>query len=111
MSGKATYRLAARLLPGYLERLFAGTGVTLGDLKAFIPHQASAKALAHLETALGLPADAVVRVLEDRGNQMAASIPVALNHAIESGRLQRGDLVAMVGSGAGLSFGGVVLRY
>lgn len=111
MSGKATYRMAAQLLPGFLDRLFGGAGVRLDELAAFVPHQASAKALKHLEHALGLPAAALVRVLEDRGNQMAASIPVALNHAIESGRVQRGDLVALVGSGAGLAFGGVVLRY
>jgi 3-oxoacyl-[acyl-carrier-protein] synthase III len=111
MSGKATYRMAAQRLPGFLERLFGAAGVRLDELAAFVPHQASAKALKHLELALGLPSAALVRVLEDRGNQMAASIPVALNHAIETGRVKRGDLVALVGSGAGLAFGGVVLRY
>lgn len=46
-----------------------------------------------------------------RGNQMAASIPGALHQAIASGRIVRGDLIGLIGSGAGLAFGGAVLRY
>lgn len=111
MAGKATYRMAAARLPGFLARLLEEAGVGLEELAAFVPHQASAKALNHLQVALGLPPAALVRVLADRGNQMAASIPVALNHAVEKGSVRRGDLVALVGSGAGLAFGGVVLRY
>ena len=111
MDGKATYRMAAQRLPVYLERLLARAGIGLGDLSAIVPHQASAKALAHLQAALGLPEDKIVRVLTTRANQMAASIPVALHHAVASGAIQRGDTIALVGSGAGLSFGGAVLRY
>ncbi|MDQ8035352.1 MAG: 3-oxoacyl-[acyl-carrier-protein] synthase III C-terminal domain-containing protein [Bordetella sp.] len=111
MSGRATYRLAAQKLPGFMRGLFQRAGVGVGDLACMIPHQASVKALDHLQRALRLPSDALVRILETHGNQMAASIPLALHHAIEAGRLRRGDLFAMVGSGAGLSFAGAVLRY
>jgi 3-oxoacyl-[acyl-carrier-protein] synthase-3 len=111
MQGRATYRMAAQRMPQFLERLFERACVRLDQLGCIIPHQASAKALAHLEAMLKLPADMLERVIASRGNQMAASIPVALHHAITSGRLQRGELVALVGSGAGLSFGGAVLRY
>ncbi len=111
MSGKATYRLAAQHLPRFMERLSARAGVGVGELRKLVPHQASAKALRHLEQALGLRADLLVRVLESHGNQLAASIPVALHTAIERGEIVRGDLIALVGSGAGLSFGGAVLRY
>lgn len=111
MQGRATYRMAALRLPRFLERLFERAQVGLAQLRCIIPHQASAKGLAHLEAALKLPSEMLVNVLATRGNQMAASIPVALHHAITSGRLQRGDLMALVGSGAGLSFGGAILRY
>lgn len=111
MYGRSTYRLAAQKLPQFMGTLFARAGVEVGDLSCLVPHQASAKALDHLERALRLPRDAVLRILETRGNQMAASIPLALHHAIETRRLRRGDLFAMVGSGAGLSFAGAVLRY
>ena len=80
-------------------------------MRCLVPHQASAKALTHLQRALGLDEACLVRILQTHGNQMAASIPLALHHAIECGRLRRGDLFAMVGSGAGLSFAGAVLRY
>lgn len=111
MQGRATYRMAAQRLPQFLDRLFERARVGLDQLSCIIPHQASAKGLAHLEAALKLPSNMLVRVLATRGNQMAASIPVTLHHAITSRRVQRGDLMALVGSGAGLSFGGAILRY
>ncbi|MGN6283385.1 beta-ketoacyl-ACP synthase 3 [Frateuria sp.] len=111
MRGPATYRMAALRLPAFLRQLFERANVTLERLACIVPHQASVKGLAHLEAALRLPADLLVRRLHERGNQLAASIPVALHHAVTSGRLKRGQLVALVGSGAGLSFGGSVLRY
>ena len=111
MAGKPTYRLAAKVLPGYFERLFERTGVRAADLKRLVPHQASVKALKNLEYLLCMQAGSIVRVLATRGNQMAASIPIALHHAIESRQVERGDLVALVGSSAGLSLGGAVLRY
>lgn len=111
MSGRATYRLAAQRLPGFMRGLFDKAGVEVGDLKRLVPHQASVKALDHLEVALGLPREAMVRILPTHGNQMAASIPLALHHALMQGGLRRGDLFAMIGSGAGLSFAGAVLRY
>lgn len=111
MQGRRTYRMAAARLPAFLDRLFTRAGVAIDDIHRIIPHQASAKALAHLQTLLNLSADKLERVLAERGNQMAASIPVALHHAVAAGRVKRGDVVALVGSGAGLSFGGVVLRY
>jgi 3-oxoacyl-[acyl-carrier-protein] synthase III len=111
MEGKATYRMAAQLLPGYMQRLFGATGIAPEQLHKIIPHQASAKALDHLQAALKLPDDMLVRTLESRGNQLAASIPIALHHAICSATVVRGQLIALVGSGAGLSFGGAILRY
>jgi len=111
MSGRQTYRLAAQKLPGFMQALFVRAGVGVEQMQRLVPHQASAKALAHLQRALGLREDSLVRVLQTHGNQMSASIPLALHHAIDGGQLRRGDLFAMVGSGAGLSFAGAVLRY
>ena len=111
MNGRATYRMAAQRLPDFIARLLHRAGVGLDAIRRIVPHQASAKALQHLERLLELAPDRLVRVLETRGNQMAASIPVALHHAVTQGRIARGDTIALVGSGAGLSFGGAVLRY
>lgn len=111
MRGRKTYRMAAQRLPAFLERLFARAGIKLDDIRRIIPHQASAKALAHLEALLGLPEEKLVRIIARRGNQMAASIPATLHHAVTSSQVKRGDTIALIGSGAGLSFGGAVLTF
>ncbi len=111
MDGKATFRMAARFLPGFSEQLLTAAGVGRDDLSCLIPHQASGRALDKLDSILGIPLTKVVRTIHHRGNMVAASMPGALHHAISSQRLRRGDLFALMGTGAGLSLGGAVLRY
>ncbi|MGO4702061.1 beta-ketoacyl-ACP synthase 3 [Dyella sp. 2RAB6] len=111
MHGRRTYRMAAQKLPAFLERLFARSGVSPDAVDRIIPHQASAKALAHIESLLQLQPGKMVKVLATRGNQMSASIPVTLHHAVTTGEVKRGDTVLLLGSGAGLSLGGAVLTY
>lgn len=111
MDGRATYRLAAQHFPGFLGALLADADVSLTEIDWFVPHQASGKALDHLTRLLSLPARKIVRTLPEVGNQVAASLPNALHQAIADGRIQRGQTVALLGSGAGLSIGGAVLRY
>ena len=73
--------------------------------------QASGLALDAITDALGWPADRMLRTLDTLGNTVAASIPLTLHEGITSGCIRRGDKVIMFGTGAGLSFGGVVLTY
>lgn len=110
MDGRATYRLAARHFPGFLDHLMASAGTSLDDLACVVPHQASGEALRHLSRALGVPEARQVRTLAHLGNQVAASIPTALHHALREGRAGRGERIALLGTGAGLSLGGMVLR-
>lgn len=111
MSGRKTYKLAAQVLPQFLQSLLGRARLDPSAIRCWVPHQASHKAIAHLQSALALPAERVMRVIRERGNQIAASIPVTLHHAISGGHIVRGDLVALIGTGAGLSLGGAVLRY
>jgi len=111
MNGRATYRLAAQKLPGFLDRLWTRAEIDPRNITCIVPHQASGKALSHLREALQLPHEQLVDVLATRGNQIAASVPCALHVAIRDGRVQRGGSIALVGSGAGVSFGGIVLSY
>jgi len=111
MDGRALYKLAARKFPSFLRHLLAKAGVNLADIATFVPHQASGKALDYLQAVLNVTPEKIVRILAQQGNQVAASIPSALHHAIGTGRIQRGDVVALLGTGAGVSLGGVVLRY
>jgi len=111
MDGPAVFRLVARHMPGFVDTLLHAAGVHRDDLTLLVPHQASHLAMRHITRALGIPRDRVIDIYADHGNQVAASLPSALHVAICSGRLRRGDIALLLGSGAGVSLGGIVLRY
>ncbi|MEZ6003608.1 MAG: ketoacyl-ACP synthase III [Planctomycetota bacterium] len=108
MDGPEVLRFTLRKAPRFLRRL-------LGDLDrdsidCIIPHQTSKAGLDALER-LGMAGDRIVRILPTLGNCVAASIPLALYEAVQSGRLQRGQRALLVGTSAGLTLGGAVLVY
>jgi 3-oxoacyl-[acyl-carrier-protein] synthase III len=111
MDGPGVFKATARRFPAFMARLLDDCGVSLDDLALIVPHQASAAALEHLRRALPIPRERVVDIFADHGNQIAASMPSALHAALSTGRLKRGDTALLVGSAAGLSLGGAVLRY
>lgn len=110
MDGQTAFRIAARYLPRFLRALMDEAGVSYDDLACIVPHQASGPALDHGLERLGIPPEKVIRTFGQLGNQIATSIPTALHHAITSGRLQRGELALLIGTSAGLSLGGMVVR-
>ena len=110
MDGPRLFRLAAEALPAFARRLCADAGLALDDVDVVVPHQASAATLRLLGRRLGV-ADRIVSIVETHGNCIAASIPLALDHAIGTGRLRRGQTALLIGTSAGVSLGGLVLRY
>jgi len=76
-----------------------------------VPHQASQHGLDLLTQRLGFRAEQVVSNLATRGNTVAASIPLALSEAVHAGRIRRGDQLALIGAGAGLTLGAMALVY
>jgi 3-oxoacyl-[acyl-carrier-protein] synthase-3 len=111
MDGRGLYRLTRSHLPPFVERLLAAAGRGLDGIDCIVPHQASGQGLDHMVAALGMAPERVVRILPEVGNQIAASLPSALHQAIVDGRLRRGQHCLLLGTGAGLSLGGAVLRY
>jgi len=111
MDGKAVYRLVAGVMEGFCGQLLRDSGRTLNDLAAVVPHQASRLAIDHLRARLRVPADKVVDVFDELANQVGASLPSALHRAVSTHRVRRGDDVLLIGSGAGVSLGGMVLTY
>jgi 3-oxoacyl-[acyl-carrier-protein] synthase-3 len=111
MDGPGVFKATARRFPRFMAGLLDACGVKEGDIDLIAPHQASAAALAHLKRALPALEGKVVDIFADHGNQIAASMPSALHHAIASGRLKRGDQVLLLGTAAGVSLAGGVLRY
>jgi 3-oxoacyl-[acyl-carrier-protein] synthase-3 len=102
MDGPLAYRVAARRMPRFVEALLAEAGHKLDDMDLIVPHQASGHALELMGKRLGLQSSRIVRTLSDCGNQVAASMPGALSSAIGAGRIQRGDRMLLIGTGAGV---------
>lgn len=110
MDGQAVFRLAARRLGTFIDDLVAQAGLTLADIDLVIPHQASRHGLDFLARLLRLPRERLVDIFATHGNQVAASLPSALHAARREGRLRPGMHALLIGTGAGVSFGGLVLR-
>jgi len=110
MDGKALYRVTAAALPGFLDRLLGQAGLRREDIDLVVPHQASPHALAHIIRRGGFAPERVFDRVRTIGNQVAASIPVALNLAAVDGRLQPGMRVLLIGTSAGVSLGGAILE-
>ncbi|MCX6550342.1 MAG: 3-oxoacyl-ACP synthase, partial [Acidobacteria bacterium] len=111
MDGKAVFHLVAGQLAAFVQDLVTTAGVPLANIAVVVPHQASAHALRYTRSRLHLRTDQMVDIYASHGNQVAASLPSALHEAVVSGRLRRGDHALLLGSGAGVSLGGVVLCY
>jgi 3-oxoacyl-[acyl-carrier-protein] synthase III len=110
MDGKAVFKLASQQMTPFLDQLLSQAGVQLSDIRWVVPHQASHLGMAHLVKRLGLPKDRVVDIYASHGNQVAASMPTALHELFTQRPVATGDLVLMLGTAAGLSLGGAVLR-
>jgi 3-oxoacyl-[acyl-carrier-protein] synthase-3 len=110
MDGPLAYRITLQNMPAFLDRLLGAAGVSIGDIDVVVPHQASAFGMAHLRRRLGVPSGKVIELLATRGNQVAASMPMALKYALDEGLARRGDLVLLIGTAAGITLGGAVMR-
>ncbi|ULH15058.1 ketoacyl-ACP synthase III [Deinococcus sp. KNUC1210] len=107
MQGLGVLKLASRVVPGFLERLRPGLSSGLPGIGRVIPHQASAAGLA-LMRRYGWPEDRVEVTLPHLGNVIAASVPLTLHQASTQGRAEEGETLLLVGTGAGLTAGGLI---
>lgn len=111
MDGPAVFKKAARLVPPFLEKFSEELGWSPQDYDQVIPHQASGHGMKLLRTRFGFRPERVFVHIQERGNCIAASIPLALTEAVQTGRIQRGNRVLLIGTGAGLSIGALALIY
>ncbi len=109
MDGKALFRLTAQHFKGFVADLLAKADWRQGDVALVVPHQASPAGLAHMIRQTGFAPAQVVDIAADYGNQIAASIPFAYDLARREGRIGAGDKVLLLGTSAGVSFGGLAL--
>jgi 3-oxoacyl-[acyl-carrier-protein] synthase-3 len=85
--------------------------MTIDDVDLLVAHQANERILHHASERMGIAPDKVAMNLDRVGNTSSASIPLALADALDSGQLQEGAMVLMVGFGAGLTWGSVLVRW
>lgn len=111
MDGKKVFKLAAKLVDSLVENLLCKAKLTMRDIDWFIPHQASLLAMHHIQKRVNIPTEKFVSIYSNHGNQIAASIPTALCTLIDSKQLHRGQLVLLMGTGAGLAAGGIIMEY
>ena len=109
--GREVYKFATKALPTAAKNAAAKAGLAIEDIDVFVPHQANVRIIETAAKNLGVPLDRFVTNLDMHGNTSSASIPTAFDEAVRSGRIKRGDKVCMVGFGAGLTLGAVILEY
>jgi 3-oxoacyl-[acyl-carrier-protein] synthase III len=111
MDGKAVYMFAVKAITDIMENLMAQSGLDIQDFKWIVPHQANARIVQAAAKRFGLPDDRFYMNIEEFANTSAASIPIAMDEMEKKGLLQKGDLVMTMGFGAGLTYGGTVIRW
>ncbi len=110
MNGKEVYRFVARVLPEYVEQLVANAGMKNEDIDYLIPHQANLRIIQAVQERLGYSEDKVITNIERFGNTSAASIPLALVESVEQGKVKLGSTAILTGFGAGMTWGGAIVR-
>jgi len=111
MAGSEVFKFAVRVINSSAEEVLAKAGLTKEDIDFFVPHQANIRIIESAMKRFGLTEDKVVVNLDRYGNMSSASIPVALNEAVEQGRIKKGDNLVLCGFGGGLTWGATVLKW
>jgi 3-oxoacyl-[acyl-carrier-protein] synthase-3 len=109
--GQQVYKFAVRKMLDATSRVLTRNGVSGADLGCFIPHQANLRIITATADRLGMARERVIINIEKYGNTSAGTIPLAMETAVEEGKLKKGDLVLMAAVGAGFSVGAVLLRW
>jgi 3-oxoacyl-[acyl-carrier-protein] synthase-3 len=111
MNGAEVFKFAVRVIPETTRRALAASGLGVDDVTWLVPHQANQRILDTVAERLGVPRERVVSTIANVGNTSAASIPLALDDLYTVGNLRPGDVLALVGFGAGLTWGAVIVRW
>ncbi|MCE9584736.1 MAG: ketoacyl-ACP synthase III [Planctomycetes bacterium] len=111
IKGREIFKFAVTKMVEMVELSAEKCGVPVSKIAMIIPHQVNLRILEYASEKLNFPLDRMMINIDRYGNTSAASVPIALDEAVKSGRVKRGDLVVMVAFGAGLTWGTVALRY
>ncbi|KAJ0798632.1 putative beta-ketoacyl-[acyl-carrier-protein] synthase III [Helianthus annuus] len=111
MNGQEVFRFVVKVVPESIKASLAKASFRLSDIDWLLVHQANQRIIDHLATKLEFPMDRVISNVKNYGNTSAASIPLALDEAVRSGKVKEGQTIVTAGFGAGLSWGSAVVRW
>jgi 3-oxoacyl-[acyl-carrier-protein] synthase-3 len=111
LKGREVFKFAVSRMVEEIEVCAAKCGVGVKDIAMVVPHQVNMRILEYASEKLGYPLERMAINIDRYGNTSSASVPLALDEAVRAGRIKKGDLVVMVGFGAGLTWGSVALRW
>ena len=111
MEGRAVFKHAVAMITDVIEDAFKDVGITAGDIDWFVPHQANKRIIDDSAKKLGIASKKVVTTVDRHGNTSAASIPLALDVAVNDGRIKRGDLLLLEAMGGGFTWGSALVRW
>jgi 3-oxoacyl-[acyl-carrier-protein] synthase-3 len=111
MNGKNVYNFAVKSITVLIGRLMHASAYSLDDIRWIVPHQANARIVQAAAKRIGLPEERFYMNMEEYANTSAASIPIALFEMEQKGLLKKGDLIMLIGFGAGLTYGATVIRW
>jgi 3-oxoacyl-[acyl-carrier-protein] synthase-3 len=110
MNGNEVFKFAVRAIPKVTQQALTESHLTVADVDWLVPHQANQRITDTVGERLGIPHERVVSNIAETGNTSTASIPLALDALYTAGSLHAGDVLALVGFGAGLTFGAAIVR-
>ena len=108
MNGQKVFKFSAEAMGRAVNAAVERAGVSLDDIALIVPHQANERIIKYAAKKMDLPMSKFQVSIANRGNASAACVPMTLSDAYEQGRIQRGDLVVLVGFGGGYTSGAVV---
>jgi len=111
MNGQEVYRFAVRRVPEVIEKALFRANLSVEQVDWLLLHQANQRILDAVADRLGIPSERVISNMAEYGNTSAASIPLALDEWVRSGQVKTGDVMAIAGFGAGLTWGSAVFRW
>ena len=110
MNGKEVYKFAARTVPQFVSEMVEKAGLQPNEIDYLVPHQANLRIIRAIQDRIGYTDEQVIVNIEKYGNTSAASIPLALAESVEQGKLKLGSTAILCGFGAGMTWGGAIVR-
>lgn len=111
MDGSEVFKFAVRIMASTTKKALEDANLNTSDVSLIIPHQANIRIIEGAAKRLDIPMENIYINIDRYGNMSAASIPVAIDEAVKEGKVNKGDLIVLVGFGGGLTWGSAVIKW